>query len=67
MRRHIFTLESWGIFVVAMITMFIEAYLGRYFMIECRIVAFEKAYLEHALYLLDCVLHLKTENNNEAQ
>ena len=36
----IFTLESRGIFLAATITMFFEAYLGIYFMIECRIVAF---------------------------
>lgn len=38
--RMIFTLESRGIFLAATITMFFEAYLGIYFMIECRIVAF---------------------------
>ena len=36
-------------------------------MIEYRIVAFEKSYSAHVLYLLDRALRRKTENNNEAQ
>lgn len=64
---YIFTLESQGIFLAAMITMCFEGYLGIYFMIECRIVAFyvatKKAYSAHALYLLDCILPPKMENN----